>query len=141
MSGESRRSGAEKSLALSEGANLEWIADYAGTSVAVIERRYGRYMHQDGLDPLIRAPPLSSFRLFSVFQDARWAIREPPINSVPDNRGSMLRHCSDPIADEVGDDHGGSGKRKGCGAWWGLDERRIDGARDGCEQYNDWEMA
>ncbi len=43
------------SWALSEGANLKWIAEYCGTSVEMIEKNYGKYMTSDGLDPLIRA--------------------------------------------------------------------------------------
>lgn len=43
------------SWALSQGANLKWLAEYCGTSVEMIERSYGKYMTSDGLDPLIRA--------------------------------------------------------------------------------------
>ena len=32
------------SLALTAGVNLKWLAEYCGTSVVMIERRYGRYM-------------------------------------------------------------------------------------------------
>jgi hypothetical protein len=43
------------SWALSQGANLKWLAEYCGTSVDMIEKSYGKYMTNDGLDPLIRA--------------------------------------------------------------------------------------
>lgn len=43
------------SWALSQGANLKWIAEYCGTSIEMIEKSYGKYMTSDGLDPLIRA--------------------------------------------------------------------------------------
>src|SRR5438093_8986400 len=35
------------SAGLTKGANLKWLADYTGTSVEMIERHYGRYMHGD----------------------------------------------------------------------------------------------
>lgn len=35
------------SLALTRGANLTWLAKYAGTSVAMIEAHYGKYMQDD----------------------------------------------------------------------------------------------
>jgi integrase len=35
------------SVALSRGANLKWIADYCGTSVEMIERPYGKFLHDD----------------------------------------------------------------------------------------------
>ena len=40
------------SWALTKGANLKWLAEYCGTSVAMIERRYGRFLHVDGQDPM-----------------------------------------------------------------------------------------
>lgn len=36
------------SLALSEGADVYGVARYAGTSVAMIEKHYGKYVHRDG---------------------------------------------------------------------------------------------
>jgi integrase len=35
------------SCGLTQGANLKWLADYCGTSVAMIEKHYGRWMHSD----------------------------------------------------------------------------------------------
>lgn len=35
------------SLALSQGLNIKWIAEYCGTSVAMIEKHYGRYINSD----------------------------------------------------------------------------------------------
>ena len=32
------------SVALSRGVNLKWLAEYCGTSVAMIERSYGRFL-------------------------------------------------------------------------------------------------
>jgi hypothetical protein len=43
--------------ALSEGANLKGLAEYCGTSVQMIEQRYGRYIRKDFLGPLIAARP------------------------------------------------------------------------------------
>ena len=63
--------------ALSEGANLKGLAEYCGTSVQMIEQRYGRYIRKDFLGPLVAArrktlrnaaaggktgPPLDGFR-------------------------------------------------------------------------------
>ena len=36
------------SLALSEGADVYGVARYAGTSVAMIEKHYGKYIHREG---------------------------------------------------------------------------------------------
>lgn len=48
------------SWALTEGMNLKAIAEYVGTSVAMIERSYGRYISDRGLAPLMQAvsPPV-----------------------------------------------------------------------------------
>ena len=32
------------SIALTRGVNLKWLADYCGTSVAMIEKHYGRFL-------------------------------------------------------------------------------------------------
>jgi hypothetical protein len=45
--------------ALSEGANLNGLAEYCGTSVQMIEQSYGRYIRKDFLGPLIAARPES----------------------------------------------------------------------------------
>jgi len=36
------------SVALTAGVNLKWLAEYCGTSVAMIESHYGRYLERDG---------------------------------------------------------------------------------------------
>jgi integrase len=36
------------SIALSRGVNLKWLAEYCGTSVAMIERSYGRFLADSG---------------------------------------------------------------------------------------------
>jgi len=40
------------SVALSAGCNLKWLAEQCGTSVAMIEKHYGRYINDDGDAPL-----------------------------------------------------------------------------------------
>ncbi len=40
------------SVALSEGVNIKWLAEQCGTSVTMIEKRYGKYISDDGDAPL-----------------------------------------------------------------------------------------
>jgi len=40
--------------ALSQGANIKWLAEYCGTSVAMIEKHYGRYIKSDSQEQLER---------------------------------------------------------------------------------------
>jgi len=40
--------------ALSHGANIKWLAEYCGTSVAMIEKHYGRYINSDSQEQLQR---------------------------------------------------------------------------------------
>jgi integrase len=40
------------SIALTRGVNLKWLAEYCGTSVAMIERSYGRYLTNGADNPL-----------------------------------------------------------------------------------------
>jgi integrase len=52
------------SVGLTRGANLKWLADYCGTSVEMIERHYGRFMHSDAgqlamLGPVRAAEPVA----------------------------------------------------------------------------------
>jgi hypothetical protein len=55
------------SWALTRGANLEWIADYCGTSVEMIERHYGRYVHgDDGQLALLSTVPSEPARALAV---------------------------------------------------------------------------
>ena len=42
------------SLALSHGVNIKWLAEYCGTSVAMIEKHYGRYIKSDLEEQLVR---------------------------------------------------------------------------------------
>jgi hypothetical protein len=40
------------SVALTVGVNIKYLAEYCGTSVAMIERHYGRFLCGQGADPL-----------------------------------------------------------------------------------------
>ncbi len=40
------------SVALSAGVNIKWLAEQCGTSVTMIETRYGKYIRDDGDAPL-----------------------------------------------------------------------------------------
>ena len=40
--------------ALSQGINIKWVAEYCGTSVAMIEKHYGRYIKSDSAEQLRR---------------------------------------------------------------------------------------
>ncbi|MGH7848092.1 MAG: site-specific integrase [Candidatus Binatia bacterium] len=40
------------SMALSHGVNIKWIAEQCGTSVEMIEKNYGRFIRNDGDEPL-----------------------------------------------------------------------------------------
>ena len=40
--------------ALSNGLNIKWVAEYCGTSVAMIEKHYGRYIRSDSREQLER---------------------------------------------------------------------------------------
>ena len=42
------------SVGLSNGVNIKWLAEYCGTSVAMIEKHYGRYTRNDGEEQLGR---------------------------------------------------------------------------------------
>jgi hypothetical protein len=42
------------SVGLSQGLNIKWLAEYCGTSVAVIEKHYGRYIKSDSRERLER---------------------------------------------------------------------------------------
>ena len=39
---------------LSHGLNIKWVAEYCGTSVAMIEKHYGRYIKSDSNEQLQR---------------------------------------------------------------------------------------
>jgi integrase len=40
------------SIGLTNGVNIKWLAEYCGTSVAMIEKHYGRYVRNDGAEQL-----------------------------------------------------------------------------------------
>ena len=42
------------SLGLTAGVNPKWLADYCGTSLAVIEKHYGKYIRNDADEQLSR---------------------------------------------------------------------------------------
>jgi len=42
------------SVGLSNGVNIKWLADYCGTSVAMIEKHYGKYIRNDSVEQLSR---------------------------------------------------------------------------------------
>jgi integrase len=42
------------SVGLSQGLNLKWLAEDCGTSVAMIEKHYGRYIRSDSQEQLER---------------------------------------------------------------------------------------
>jgi integrase len=42
------------SVGLSAGLNIKWLADYCGTSVAMIEKHYGKYIRNDADEQLSR---------------------------------------------------------------------------------------
>jgi len=50
----SRSIGYGQSTVLSRGLNIKWVAEYCGTSVAMIEKHYGRYIKSDSREHLMR---------------------------------------------------------------------------------------
>jgi hypothetical protein len=42
------------SVGLTNGVNIKWLADYCGTSVAMIEKHYGNYIRGDADEQLAR---------------------------------------------------------------------------------------
>jgi integrase len=42
------------SLALTHGVNIKWLAEYCGTSVAMIEKHYGKYIGGDSQEQFSR---------------------------------------------------------------------------------------
>jgi len=42
------------SVGLTNGVNIMWLADYRGTSVAMIEKHYGKYIRDDADEQLAR---------------------------------------------------------------------------------------
>jgi len=42
------------SIGLSNGVNIKWLAEYCGTSVAMIEKHYGKYVRNDAAEQLAR---------------------------------------------------------------------------------------
>ena len=42
------------SIGLTQGINIKWLAEYCGTSVAMIEKHYGRYVQSDSREQLER---------------------------------------------------------------------------------------
>jgi integrase len=42
------------SVGLSNGVNIKWLAEYCGTSVAMIEKHYGRHVRNDGAEQLLK---------------------------------------------------------------------------------------
>jgi integrase len=58
------------SIALSNGANIKWLAEYCGTSVAMIEKHYGKYIRNDVDEQLQRVLGGQSARPVHDFADA-----------------------------------------------------------------------
>jgi hypothetical protein len=54
-------------VGLSTGVNIKWLAEYCGTSVAPIERHYGKYVKSDAAEQLKHwlepGPPTTSSML------------------------------------------------------------------------------
>jgi len=64
------------SVALSKGCNLKWVAEYCGTSVEMIEKRYGKFIADNGADPLIRSlgeAKTPTFRIPSTISASNFA--------------------------------------------------------------------
>ena len=47
------------SVGLSNGINIKWLADYCGTSIAMIEKHYGRYVKNDAAEQLAKLIPVT----------------------------------------------------------------------------------
>ena len=41
-------------MGLLNGVNIKWLSEYCGTSVAMIEKHYGRYLRSDSDEQLVR---------------------------------------------------------------------------------------
>jgi hypothetical protein len=57
------------SAGLSNGVNIKWLADYCGTSVAMIEKHYGKYIRNDSEEQLSRLLGVKSATLASQRED------------------------------------------------------------------------
>ncbi len=75
------------SVGLSNGANIKWLADYCGTSVAMIEKHYGRYVKSDSQEQLERLFGAKTETLSETLRDGT----DDKVNEVIENkRGSEL---------------------------------------------------
>ncbi len=57
------------SVALSAGVNIKWLDEQCGTSVAMIEKHYGRYIRDDGDAPLRALQEAKSETFSETFSD------------------------------------------------------------------------
>ncbi len=69
------------SIGLSNGANIKWLAEYCGTSLAMIEKHYGKYIRNDVDDQLARIMGAKS-ETFSETLEGEKARREQVAGNV-----------------------------------------------------------
>jgi hypothetical protein len=73
------------SVAVSKGCNLKWVAEYCGTSVEMIEKSYGKYIADDGADPLLRSLGGAKGQTLSqTFAEKTGTDENPPVISAVD---------------------------------------------------------
>jgi integrase len=59
------------SAGLTNGVNIKWLADYCGTSVAMIEKHYGKYIRNDSEEQLSRLLGVKSATLSATLTSQR----------------------------------------------------------------------
>lgn len=63
------------SIGLSNGVNIKWLAEYTGTSVAMIEKHYGKYIRNDAAEQLARLAGTVT-QTVTPHQERRTAVNE-----------------------------------------------------------------
>ena len=74
------------SVGLTNGVNIKWLADYCGTSVAMVEKHYGKYIRNDSEEQLSRLLGTKSATL-SATVTARVGDKEGQVWNDPGEKG------------------------------------------------------
>ena len=76
------------SLALTYNANIKHLAEHCGTSVAMIEKHYGRFLGSEAQDPLSAALARNALAQGETFHDDSAATSEKPLQVPPTSEAS-----------------------------------------------------
>ena len=85
------------SVGLTNGVNIKWLADYRGTSVAMIEKHYGKYIRDDADEQLARLVGARTETLGETVEEKTGRRETQAVERIREKLVEAVGQCKEPL--------------------------------------------